>query len=79
MQEPNRHGQFCNDRFVAMKGNEFLWSPDGEHWTNGVKIPFSRGMHPRKSAFGNGVFVTVGDCDPNWKFRTRFRSVTPDA
>ena len=30
-------------------------------------------------AFGNGVFVTVGECDPNWKFRTRFRSVTPDA
>ena len=69
---------FGHDRFVAMKGSEFLWSPDGERWTNGAKIPFSGGMHPRKSAFGNGVFVTVGDCDPSWKFRTRFRAVTRD-
>ena len=69
---------FGYGRFVAGHGNEFLWSSDGEHWTNGAKIKFSGGMHPRKSAFGNGVFVTIGDCDPNWKFRTRFRSVTPD-
>ncbi|HWE93022.1 MAG TPA: hypothetical protein VG269_03545 [Tepidisphaeraceae bacterium] len=58
---------FGDGRFVAGHDGEFLVSPDGESWETGGKLDFRGGIHFRKSAFGNGVFVIVGDCDPEWK------------
>ena len=69
---------FGNGMFVAGHGGEYLVSTDGETWTAGSKFQFNGGLHQRKSAFGNGVFVTIGDADPGWKNRVAFRSSTPD-
>ena len=69
---------FGDGRFVAGHGDRFLVSEDGESWADGVRLPIKGGIHPRKSAFGNGVFVTVGDYDYEYKYRTGFRSATAD-
>jgi len=53
---------FGNDRFVAIgPGARFLTSDDGEKWGDGAKIQFDKATHPRMGAFGNGVFVVIGD------------------
>jgi len=57
---------FGNGRFVAGHTDHFLFSDDGDTWTEGQKHTFKGGIHMRKCAFGNGVFVVTGDAD-RWK------------
>ncbi len=69
---------FGNTWFVACSGDKFLRSPNGDHWTEGASLNFNGGLNPRKSAFGNGTFVVIGEADPEWKYRIRFRASTTD-
>jgi hypothetical protein len=53
---------FGNDRFVAGGTNrKLLWSDDGETWHEGPQITLQEATHFRQGAFGNGVFVFIGN------------------
>ncbi|NRA26620.1 MAG: hypothetical protein HRU10_05150 [Opitutales bacterium] len=51
---------FCNGRFVAIEGNRFIISEDGEHWETGARLPDHLKLTPLKLAFGNNTFVLIG-------------------
>ena len=54
-------------------------SADGEAWSPGGKLEARGGFQFRKSAFGNGVFVVIGDFDPEGgKPPHRLPAATPD-
>ncbi len=69
---------FGNNRFVAGWNDQFLYSTDGEDWKQGTKLGIEGSVHFRKSAFGNGLFVAIGDWDPPGKKRISFRAATAD-
>ncbi len=69
---------FGNGRFVAGCGDKFLYSADGEEWQQGATLELKGSIHFRKSAFGNGQFVAIGDWDPPGQKRISFRAATPD-
>jgi hypothetical protein len=53
---------FANDRFVVGGPDRQLhWSADGEKWKAGGTIEAKEATHFRHGAFGNGVFVFVGN------------------
>ncbi len=53
---------FGNDRFVAGgPARNVLFSTDGEAWKEGAKLTEKVATHYRHGAFGNGVFVFVGN------------------
>ena len=53
---------FGGERFVAGGPDRTLiWSADGETWKDGAKIKADVATHFRHGAFGNGVFVFVGN------------------
>ncbi len=56
---------FGNDRFVVGTSNypsgKIMWSKDAENWTEGPGIQTKGLTHFRGGAFGNGVFVLVGN------------------
>jgi hypothetical protein len=57
---------FGNDRFVAGGPNRnCLYSTDGETWREGVKLTAKEASHFRHGAFGNGVFVFIGNAGGN--------------
>lgn len=57
---------FGNGRFVAGgPSRNFLYSDDGETWKEGAKLTERRASHFRHGAFGNGVFVFVGNAGGN--------------
>lgn len=56
---PIMHG---DGRFVAGGVNrKLLWSDDGETWHEGAQVEYNRATHFRHGAFGNGLFVMVGN------------------
>lgn len=53
---------FENDRFVAGGPNrDVLYSTDGLTWKEGAKLTEKVATHFRHGAFGNGVFVFIGN------------------
>ncbi|QEL17923.1 hypothetical protein [Limnoglobus roseus] len=57
---------YGNDRFVAGGPNRnFLHSADGETWKDGAKLTEGKASHFRHGAFGNGVFVFIGNAGGN--------------
>lgn len=53
---------FGDDRFVVGAPNrQLLWSNDAENWFSGAKIPDPVATHFRMGAYGNGVFVFLGN------------------
>jgi hypothetical protein len=56
---------FGGGRFLvgasAWPSGKFLWSTDGETWQPGAKIEAKGLSHFRGGAYGNGVFVLVGN------------------
>ncbi len=57
---------YGNDRFVAGGPNrDFLFSKDGEKWEKGDKLTAKEASHFRHGAFGNGVFVFIGNAGGN--------------
>lgn len=60
---PVLHG---GGRFVAGgPSRNFLYSADGETWKEGAKLTESKASHFRHGAFGNGVFVFIGNAGGN--------------
>ncbi len=57
---------YGNGRFVAGgPSRNFLFSSDGEAWKDGAKLTENKATHFRHGAFGNGVFVFVGNAGGN--------------
>jgi len=57
---------FGNDRFVAGgPGRNVLYSADGETWKEGAKLTAKEASHYRYGAFGNGLFVFIGNAGGN--------------
>jgi hypothetical protein len=53
---------YGNDRFVAGgPSRNFLFSKDGSEWKEGAKLTEKAATHFRHGAFGNGVFVFIGN------------------
>jgi hypothetical protein len=71
---------FGNGRFVVgtsgYPSGKLMWSSDATAWTNGAKISTKGLTHFRGGAFGNGVFVLVGNGGGNGG--TSWAVVTPD-
>ena len=67
-----------DERWVAGNNDRFLYSADGEAWKEAANLGLKGSVHFRKSAYGNGRFVSIGDWDPWGKTRIQFRAVTPD-
>lgn len=68
---------YGNNRFVAGgPGRALLWSADGETWQAGAKIAAKEATHFRQGAFGNGIYLFVGNHGgnggPHWA------AVSPD-
>lgn len=57
---------FGNNRFVAGgPSRNFVFSTDGAAWQDGAKLTAKEASHFRQGAFGNGVFVFLGNAGGN--------------
>ena len=65
--------------FVAGCGDKMILSKDGKTWADGGRVASKDGVHFRRAAFGNGVYVFSGDADEYAiSKRTDFRYSTVD-